>query len=56
MSKVVRAGVEERRENAISEARYRRWHHKTHATRNLGSNSKVGKLWKLAAATESVRA
>lgn len=44
MSKVVRVGVVERRENAISEARYARWHHKTHATRNLGSNSKVGKL------------
>ena len=56
MSKVVRVGVVERREDAISETNYARWHHKTHATRNLGSNSKVGKLWKLAAATESVRA
>lgn len=56
MSKVMRVGVVERREKAISEARYPRWHHKTHATHNLGSNSKVGKLWKLAAATESVRA
>lgn len=41
MSKVVRVGVVERREDAISEANYARWHHETHATRNLGSNSKA---------------
>lgn len=41
MSKVVRTNVEERRENAILESRWPRWHHKTNATRNLGSNSKV---------------
>jgi len=53
---VVRMGVVERRERAILKSRLLDWHHKTHATRNLGSNSKAGKLWKLAVATESVRA
>jgi hypothetical protein len=63
MSKVVMVWVMEERKSAILEPRSPRGHHKTHATRNLGSNSKVVSVFhqasyrlELAVATESVQA